>query len=102
MTQRRKATSICLLVFAGFLSPVFARSKSADPKDQASTAPRKPSNGAQSQEEGERVFLQNCSRCHAAPEGFPQHISGTVVRHMRVRASLSEHDEQALLKFFNP
>ncbi len=41
-------------------------------------------------------------RGHAAPDGFPQRISGAVVRHMRVRASLSEHDEQALLKFFNP
>jgi cytochrome c5 len=52
--------------------------------------------------EGERIFAQNCSRCHAAPEGFSPSISGTVVRHMRVRASLSQHDEQELLRFFNP
>lgn len=52
--------------------------------------------------EGERVFEQNCSRCHSAPEGFSPRISGTIVRHMRVRASLSQHDEQALLRFFNP
>ena len=36
------------------------------------------------------------------PEGFSARISGTIVRHMRVRASLSEHDEQELLRFFNP
>jgi cytochrome c5 len=54
------------------------------------------------QVEGERVFQQNCSRCHSAPEGFSPSISGTVVRHMRVRASLSQHDEQELLRFFNP
>jgi mono/diheme cytochrome c family protein len=53
-------------------------------------------------DEGQRVFEQNCSRCHTAPDGFSQSISATVVRHMRVRASLSEHDEEALLKFFNP
>jgi cytochrome c5 len=53
-------------------------------------------------DEGERVFEQNCSRCHTAPEGFSSRISGTVVRHMRVRASLSQHDEQALLKYLNP
>lgn len=53
-------------------------------------------------DEGERVFQQNCSRCHAAPEGFSPRISGTVVRHMRVRASLSKHDEQELLRFLNP
>lgn len=51
---------------------------------------------------GERVFAENCSRCHTAPDGFSPHITGTVVRHMRVRASLSEQDEQALLRFFNP
>jgi cytochrome c5 len=58
--------------------------------------------GQQHQEEGERIFKQNCSRCHNAPEGFSPNISGTIVRHMRVRASLSRHDEQELLRFFNP
>lgn len=56
----------------------------------------------QPQDEGERIFKQNCSRCHATPEGFSPNISGTIVRHMRVRASLSHHDEQELLRFFNP
>lgn len=56
----------------------------------------------QPQDEGERVFKQNCSRCHTAPEGFSPSISGTIVRHMRVRAGLSQHDEAALLHFFNP
>jgi cytochrome c5 len=54
------------------------------------------------QDEGEHIFKQNCSRCHTTPEGFPPSISGTIVRHMRVRASLSQHDEQELLRFFNP
>jgi len=52
--------------------------------------------------EGERVFTQNCSRCHTAPDGFSPRISDTVVRHMRVRAQLSKHDEQELLHFLNP
>jgi cytochrome c5 len=54
------------------------------------------------QDEGQRVFEQNCSRCHNTPDGFSSRISGTVVRHMRVRASLSQHDEQELLRFLNP
>jgi mono/diheme cytochrome c family protein len=53
-------------------------------------------------DEGQRVFEQNCSRCHADPDGFSSRISGTVLRHMRVRASLSKHDEQELLRFMNP
>jgi cytochrome c5 len=54
------------------------------------------------QNNGERVFEQNCSRCHNAPEGFSSRISGTIVRHMRTRANLSEQDAQAVLRFFNP
>jgi cytochrome c5 len=57
---------------------------------------------AQSSNEGERIFAQNCSRCHNAPEGFSPRISGTIVRHMRVRAGLSQHDAEELLRFFNP
>ncbi len=51
---------------------------------------------------GQQVFDQNCSRCHNAPEGFSPNISGTISRHMRVRAELSEEDYKALLKYFNP
>jgi cytochrome c5 len=54
------------------------------------------------QSEGQKIFEQNCSRCHTPPDGFSPRISGTIVRHMRVRASLSEHDAQELLRFFNP
>jgi len=56
----------------------------------------------QQQDEGEQVFQRHCSRCHTAPDGFSPHIAGTVVRHMRVRASLSQHEEEALLRFLNP
>jgi cytochrome c5 len=52
--------------------------------------------------EGQRVFEQNCSRCHNPPDGFSPRISSTVVRHMRVRANLSEADMKALEKFFHP
>lgn len=52
-------------------------------------------------EEGQRVFQQNCSRCHNAPESFPPSITGTILRHMRVRANLSRHQEKALLEFLN-
>ena len=51
---------------------------------------------------GQRVFDQNCSRCHNAPEGFSSSISGTIAKHMRVRANLSDADYKALLRFLNP
>ena len=83
----------------------------AAPQDHAQTSQRPvpPTNrktaathNSEPQDEGDRIFQQNCSRCHWAPDGFSSRISGTIVRHMRVRASLSEHDEQELLRFLNP
>lgn len=56
----------------------------------------------QKQSEGQRIFEQNCARCHTPPDGFSPRISGTITMHMRVRASLSEHDMQELQRFFNP
>jgi len=69
---------------------------------QASEKPKASSHKSSYASEGERIYAQNCSRCHTAPDGFSPHISGTVVLHMRVRASLSQHDEQELMRFFNP
>src|SRR6266704_29674 len=52
--------------------------------------------------EGETKFNQNCGRCHTAPTSISPRIAKTVLRHMRVRASLSKEDEQAILKFLAP
>jgi cytochrome c5 len=51
---------------------------------------------------GARAFKANCSRCHSAPEQIPPRIAGTVLKHMRVRASLSEADQKAILRYFAP
>jgi cytochrome c5 len=51
---------------------------------------------------GQRKFEANCGRCHSAPEQLSPSITGTVVRHMRVRASLSAQDEKDVLKFLAP
>jgi cytochrome c5 len=91
---------ICIAVFASASLIALAAQQNSAPASAKQTTPAKSS--AHPQDEGERVFQQNCSRCHAAPEGFSPRISGTIVRHMRVRASLSQHDEQALLRFLNP
>lgn len=55
-----------------------------------------------STDRGQQVYNQNCSRCHNAPEGFSPHISGTIAKHMRMRAGLSDADYRSLLKFLNP
>jgi hypothetical protein len=95
--ENRQLMSLIALTAAPLLPPVMMQ----DQPQQAAqkTAAKAPQ---QNEEEGERIFQQNCSRCHNAPEGFSPRITGTIVRHMRVRASLSKHDEEELLHFFNP
>jgi cytochrome c5 len=68
-------------------------------KETAASAQPQPS--AES-DPGERKFQANCSRCHSAPEQISPRIAGTVVRHMRVRASLSAEDEKDILRFLAP
>ena len=90
---------ICFaLLLSGILVPVLAQDKSATPQPAAKHAPA----AQRPQSYGERVFQQNCARCHKAPDGFSPRIAGAITRHMRVRASLSKRDEEAVLRFFNP
>jgi mono/diheme cytochrome c family protein len=51
---------------------------------------------------GERVFADNCSRCHRPPMTIPPQATGTVIMHMRVRARLSSRQEQDLLRYLAP
>jgi cytochrome c5 len=47
--------------------------------------------------EGEKRFRANCSRCHAAPHKFPPRMMATIVRHMRVRATITDEDMRYVL-----
>jgi hypothetical protein len=47
--------------------------------------------------EGERRFHANCGRCHAAPQKFPPRMMATVLRHMRVRATITAEDRRLIL-----
>jgi cytochrome c5 len=101
---------IRLVLICIALLPATVAQSYAKPQPHPSTTPSAQSSGkdnsakgtATHPEEGERVFKQQCSRCHTAPDSFSPRISGTILRHMRVRASLSQSDEQKLLRFMNP
>lgn len=47
--------------------------------------------------QGEQRFRANCSRCHAAPQKFPPRMMATVLRHMRVRATITAEDQRLIL-----
>jgi mono/diheme cytochrome c family protein len=46
---------------------------------------------------GEQRFRANCGRCHAAPQKFPPRAMSTVIRHMRVRATITDEDMRLVL-----
>jgi cytochrome c5 len=49
--------------------------------------------------EGEKRFRANCGRCHAAPQKFPPRVMATIVRHMRVRATITDEDMRLVLYY---
>jgi cytochrome c5 len=51
--------------------------------------------------EGERRFHANCGRCHAAPHKFPPRMMATIVRHMRVRATITDEDMRLVLYYMS-
>jgi len=49
--------------------------------------------------EGEKRFRTNCGRCHMAPHKFPPRVMATAIRHMRVRAMLTDEDMRLILLY---
>ena len=49
--------------------------------------------------EGEKRFRSNCGRCHAAPPKFSPRLTATILRHMRVRATITEQDMRLILRY---
>jgi len=81
-------------------------SQTASPASSATAKQPKPASTVEPNDgkvhDGQKVFEQNCGRCHNAPQGFSPNIAEAVTRHMRTRANLSQEDYKALLRFFNP
>jgi cytochrome c5 len=79
------------------ISVLFAAADS--PRNNTPTTPVV-QNGAQAETmrlEGEKRFRANCGRCHAAPQKFPPRMMATIVRHMRVRATITDADMHLVL-----
>lgn len=90
-------TSVTVSLFSlALASSVFAGSHSAN--KEATPAPVVRGQDADSMRiEGEKRFHANCGRCHAAPQKFPPRTMATVLRHMRVRATVTEDDQRLIL-----
>lgn len=49
--------------------------------------------------EGEKRFRSNCGRCHMAPHKFSPRTMATIIRHMRVRAMITDEDMRLILHY---
>ena len=88
-----RALRIFLLLMACTAAVAFAGSgpKSAGTTATAVAVPSTEFN-EQWMVEGEKRYRANCGRCHQAPHKFPPRAMATAIRHMRVRAMLTEDD----------
>jgi mono/diheme cytochrome c family protein len=49
--------------------------------------------------EGEKRFRTNCGRCHQPPHKFPPRVMASAIRHMRVRATITDEDMRLILRY---
>jgi hypothetical protein len=49
--------------------------------------------------EGQKRYLMNCGRCHQPPHKFSPREMAMAVRHMRVRAMLTEDDMKYVIYY---
>jgi len=89
--------SVIVVLFSLILaSAVFAASNSANKESTPAPVVRE-QDVAFMRIEGEKRFHANCGRCHAAPQKFPPRMMATVLRHMRVRATVTDEDQRLIL-----
>ena len=49
--------------------------------------------------DGEQVYKNNCNRCHITIRTYPEKMSASIVRHMRVKAQLTKPEADAVLGY---
>jgi hypothetical protein len=89
---------LCLAFVFGGTALVFAGS-GAKPTTSATQAPTPNELHQQWIIEGEKRYRTNCGRCHQSPHKFPAREMAMAVRHMRVRAMLTEDDMKYVLYY---
>jgi cytochrome c5 len=94
------------LLFFSFCLALAASAKNGDGKDKSkdtsTTTAATASHNAQDDTmrfEGEKRFHSNCARCHAAPPKFAPRVTATIVRHMRVRATITDEEARLILHY---
>ena len=90
------ATAMCVL--AGPATGQERNKQIADSASAAAVPASSPSDEAM-RLDGEKRFSANCGRCHQSPHKFPPRMMATIIRHMRVRATITDEDMRLILRY---
>jgi cytochrome c5 len=94
---------LCAVAVAAFLAaamPANAKNSGKAPAKESATTPVvQPVDADAMRLQGEQRFHANCGRCHATPQKFPPRMMATVLRHMRVRATITDADMRLILSY---
>ena len=94
------AVLMAAAMLLGLTSIANAGSKDAPKESSTSSASAAPATQDENNHlDGEKRFRSNCGRCHAAPPKFPPRMMATIVRHMRVRAAITDQDMHQILRY---
>lgn len=96
MKLHRKGWLAVLLCSLALASSLFAGAPSSK-KEEAGTLVVHSTEADTMRFQGEQRFRANCGRCHAAPQKFPPRMMATILRHMRVRATITAEDKRLIL-----
>ena len=91
------AATLCTVAFATLLFAGEARASKDASKEPVATPTVHATSADVMRVQGEQRFRTNCGRCHAAPQKFPPRMMKTVLRHMRVRATITDEDMKLVL-----
>ena len=93
------AIFLSLAAFAGTSSKDAPKDTNAAPTSAPAAAAAPATQDENLHLEGEQRFRSNCGRCHAAPPKFSPRVMATIVRHMRVRAAITDQDMHLILRY---
>jgi hypothetical protein len=90
------------LIYASLIQVSSVHAEGPSAKKEAAGAPIVQTRDADAMRvQGEQRYRANCGRCHAAPRKFPPRMMATVLRHMRVRATITDDDMRLVLFYMS-
>lgn len=88
--------AVCATFFLAMIAAVGQTAPAASGPDQKHVSKTRQDTA------GDKIFEQNCVRCHTPPMTLNPRVTGTVIQHMRVRAHLTSREQEILLKYLAP